>query len=263
MATIKEVFDDVKDSVGDNGFMYLGIGFVALFVIMLLKDSSSGSDSGYSVATSYASYPDAVTNANVIIDSLQNSIDYSEKEIKDYIDENMEYTNNYMQEGFAKQEELSNKIYDSTMESVAGLQSQIKDVNTNVNTLKNTTNQIATNVANLNSTTNKIASTVSSIKTTVDSTNKTANNISKIVSNTSTKASTNTNTSTTKSNTKYMSTTYKGVSIVDGLKAGGYNSSYAYRQQLAKANGITNYTGTASQNTKLLNLLKQGKLKSA
>lgn len=35
------------------------------------------------------------------------------------------------------------------------------------------------------------------------------------------------------------------------------------RKTIAKANGISNYTGTASQNTKLITLAKQGKLKKA
>ncbi|MBP5380094.1 MAG: glucosaminidase domain-containing protein [Ruminococcus sp.] len=49
-------------------------------------------------------------------------------------------------------------------------------------------------------------------------------------------------------------------SIVDALNSIGVDSSYAYRKKIAEANGITNYSGTAAQNTKLLNLLKQGKL---
>ena len=38
-------------------------------------------------------------------------------------------------------------------------------------------------------------------------------------------------------------------SIVDKLKSTGQDSSYSARSALAKANGITNYTGTAEQNT--------------
>ena len=55
---------------------------------------------------------------------------------------------------------------------------------------------------------------------------------------------------------------YKGKSesIVDALKAIGADSSFNNRKAIAKANGISNYTGTASQNIKMLNLLKQGKL---
>lgn len=67
-----------------------------------------------------------------------------------------------------------------------------------------------------------------------------------------------------KETVKYLSNkSYKGNSLVDALKQIKVNSSYSYRSKLAKANGIKNYKGTASQNTKLLKLLKQGKLKSA
>ena len=50
------------------------------------------------------------------------------------------------------------------------------------------------------------------------------------------------------------------VSIVDALDSLGYKSNFAYRKTIAKANGITAYIGTASQNRKMLDLLKQGKL---
>lgn len=49
-------------------------------------------------------------------------------------------------------------------------------------------------------------------------------------------------------------------SIVDALKSIGVDSSYSNRKKIAEANGITNYTGTSSQNIQMLNLLKQGKL---
>lgn len=52
----------------------------------------------------------------------------------------------------------------------------------------------------------------------------------------------------------------KTSSIVTALNSLGIGSSFANRKNIAKANGISNYTGTASQNIKLLNLLKQGKL---
>lgn len=47
-------------------------------------------------------------------------------------------------------------------------------------------------------------------------------------------------------------------SIVDYLNSTGQNSSYAARKNLAAANGITNYTGTAKQNTDLLSKLQSG-----
>lgn len=49
-------------------------------------------------------------------------------------------------------------------------------------------------------------------------------------------------------------------SLVDALKSIGVNSSYEYREKIAIANGISNYSGTGEQNTKLLTLLKAGKL---
>lgn len=50
-------------------------------------------------------------------------------------------------------------------------------------------------------------------------------------------------------------------SLVTGLNTVGAGSSYAYRKQIAAANGISNYSGTAAQNTQLLNWLKAGTLK--
>lgn len=54
---------------------------------------------------------------------------------------------------------------------------------------------------------------------------------------------------------------FNSSSIVDGLKSIGVNSSLEYRKKIAKANGIRNYEGDASDNIKLLKLAKQGKLK--
>ena len=50
-------------------------------------------------------------------------------------------------------------------------------------------------------------------------------------------------------------------SIVDALMAvGEMNITKSYRKNIAAANGIRNYTGTAAENTKMLKLLKNGKL---
>lgn len=67
--------------------------------------------------------------------------------------------------------------------------------------------------------------------------------------------------SSSSSTSYYKKYTGKSNSIVDALNAIGVNSSYSNREKIAKKNGISNYTGTASQNEKLLSLLKQGKLK--
>lgn len=51
---------------------------------------------------------------------------------------------------------------------------------------------------------------------------------------------------------------YTGNSIVDYLKSEGKDSSFNARKKIAESLGITNYTGTASQNTKMLNTLRSG-----
>jgi hypothetical protein len=56
---------------------------------------------------------------------------------------------------------------------------------------------------------------------------------------------------------KYTGTT---VSIVTALQDLKIDSSYSTRAKIAAKNGITGYKGTADQNTKMLSLLKQGKL---
>ena len=61
--------------------------------------------------------------------------------------------------------------------------------------------------------------------------------------------------------TYYPKYTGKSSSFVDGLKAvGEKDTTLAHRKQIAKANGIAVYNGASSDNTKLLNLLKNGKL---
>lgn len=57
---------------------------------------------------------------------------------------------------------------------------------------------------------------------------------------------------------------YKGSSssIVDALNYLGIKSNFENRSKIAVANGFKNYTGTAAENTAMLRLLKDGKLKS-
>lgn len=50
-------------------------------------------------------------------------------------------------------------------------------------------------------------------------------------------------------------------SIVVALKSINVDASFENRLKIAVANGIKNYSGSADQNIKLLNLLKEGKLK--
>src|SRR5690625_2762741 len=57
---------------------------------------------------------------------------------------------------------------------------------------------------------------------------------------------------------KPRKTTYKGNSIVEYLQSIGQPSSFNHRKKLASKHGIKNYTGTASQNLKLLRIIRDG-----
>lgn len=59
----------------------------------------------------------------------------------------------------------------------------------------------------------------------------------------------------------YPKYTGKSVSLVDALKSLKIDSSFANRKKIAAKNGIKAYLGTAKQNTQMLTLLKQGRLK--
>ncbi len=59
----------------------------------------------------------------------------------------------------------------------------------------------------------------------------------------------------------YPKLNYKGNSLVDALKELGIDSSFKNRVKIASKNGIKVYIGLSSQNIKLLQLLKNGKLK--
>ena len=62
-------------------------------------------------------------------------------------------------------------------------------------------------------------------------------------------------------NTKYyMKCSERHKSIVDALNEIRVNSSFSNRQKIAKANNITDYSGSSVQNSTMLKLLKQGKL---
>jgi len=64
--------------------------------------------------------------------------------------------------------------------------------------------------------------------------------------------------SSSKPITQPTPTPTKTLGLVDWMKSKGMDSSYNNRAKLAKENGIANYSGTASQNEKLLDLLQAG-----
>lgn len=62
-------------------------------------------------------------------------------------------------------------------------------------------------------------------------------------------------------NQYYPQPAIKQTSIVDGLRSvGERDTSFNHRKAIAKANGINDYSGSATQNLTLVNLLNDGKL---
>jgi len=59
----------------------------------------------------------------------------------------------------------------------------------------------------------------------------------------------------------YQKCDYKGNSLIDALNSIGVDSSKEHRKLIALANGIPDFKGTATQNTKMLKLLKAGQLR--
>ena len=59
----------------------------------------------------------------------------------------------------------------------------------------------------------------------------------------------------------YLQDIWHGTSISKALESIGEDGSYQHRVQIASANGITGYAGTAVQNTHMLNLLRTGQLR--
>ena len=271
MGTIEEVIDDVQEVVKDNkGLVIGGVAVIVLIVLLTKNNGGNSSDSEeYQLATSYSSYPDAVTNANTIIDSLQGSIDASDLDMKEFMSDNFTVAKDYISDGLDKVIETNNKLQDTTIQSTDTIRNDIGAVSTKVDNVQNyLTTTVTPKVDTVQKTVSTVNNTVNTVKNTVTDTAKSVkkvesntNKIKKSVSKAKPKATAKT---TPKTNTKTIKkTNYKGDSIVDGLKSVGVNSSYDNRKKIAQANGIKNYTGTAKQNTELLNKLKKGTLKKA
>ena len=274
MGTIEEVIEDVQEVVKDNKGLVIG-GIAVIVIIVLLTKNNVGNSSEseeYQLATSYSSYPDAVTNANTIIDSLQGSINASDLDMKEFMSDSFTVAKDYMSEGIDKVIETNTKLQDTTIQSTDTIRNDIGAVSTKVDNVQNyLTTTVTPKVDTVQKTVSTVNNTVNTVKNTVNNTAKSVkkvesntNKIKKSVSTAKPKATAKTTPKTkSKKNNTIKKTSYKGDSIVDGLKSVGVNSSYDNRKKIAQANGIKNYTGTAKQNTELLNKLKKGTLKKA
>lgn len=157
---IEEVLQDVKKATGDKGFFILGAVVVGIFIYNLTKKDTSATDSELVPATGYVGYPSVENNANVILDSMEKSIDYaqgeiqgsikdSQEEMKSYLNENFSATNDYINKGLEKQKDLLNINHSQ-------LTGQLNDMNTKIDTINQTTSQIDQTTSQINQTTSQI-----------------------------------------------------------------------------------------------------------
>ena len=230
---ITEISSDIKRAVGGNGMYLLLGGGALLLIVYLLSKGDSGNN--LTVATGYSAYPDAVTNANVIIgevnDHTTNELSALKNQLEDTTTLMQEGDNSILEKIDTSTESLTEKINTGTEQLI---QNNAENTSSILDTVNQNTNNISTQISGLE---NKVNTSVNN--TTV--TNGTANTSKKV---------------------KYYEPikSYKGNSFVDALKKRGVNASMTFRKKIASVNGIKNYTGTAKQNSKLLNLMKKGKL---
>lgn len=280
MGEITEVFEDIREKIGDKWF-FIFIGVAVLFgMYNLVKGSESTSDKLVPV-TSIASYPDAVTNANVIIDTLQDSLQYTEDRIMGNIDQtheeiseeltsNFSATNDYINKGFASQEKLLLENFDEMQGALDTNFADIKQSQTaitgQINTMKNDIASHGSAIQSLSGSVSSLGSTVSGLGSQVSGLGSQVSNLANKVTTTTKTTSTSTGSTPKKESNTLTYTTKAGLntntSIVDALKATGTDSSFENRAKIYYANGGKGtYTGSYSQNVSMLNSLKAGTLK--
>ena len=278
-----------------------GVGAIGIFYFLTSSSSGGSSGSGGTVSYSgYPTVSendydylqneiqegiDSIKEAVEINDSLNDEkIDNFYEELKNSIANQEETYKNQidsLKDSYESQLATHNDYFSSQITSLKetnkNLESSLNSVtekNTNlqasVENLQKDNSSLKNSVSTLTKTNKKQDSTITNLKTQLKNAmaNKTATNKS---TTTNKKTSTNTpatnNTATNKSTTTKKSNyiTIKNgskTSIVDTLKKNNVDSSFENRKKIAKANGIKNYTGTASQNIKLNNLANSGKLKN-
>lgn len=191
---IAAVGQNIKKTFKKHGVL-IAVIILGSVGVLLLKSRNSGQTQVYDTTDpdsadlyayngAHASYPDAVTNADTIISSMQNSIDYQTEQIRKMMGENndsifdymgtnfdalnnkLDATNDYINEGLDKTNELikheneqlrgdiSNQLDNlaSTNNSrFDAITNNIGNLSDNINDYKNQVNDMASNVSGIQS----------------------------------------------------------------------------------------------------------------
>ena len=255
---VKDIYDDVEKAVGKKGMWILG-GVAAIGAIYLVSRSFKKAEGVvYYEPTTVGNYPSVEENADLVLDSVNDLVD-----LIDSYGGTIGSRLDYLEDVIASTEE-------NVIESV--------DKNTE-NVIQNVQNSASQVIQNSNSNKQDIQSSIKDVQDVVDHIDNEENQTVSVIYSSSPAKDTSSTTGTVVPETykstapatytepvteTYTYTTKSGLntstSIVDALKAAGVDSSYESRKAIAEANGISNYTGTAAQNTQLLNSMKAGTL---
>ena len=226
---VKDLYDDVEKAVGKKGMWILGgvAAIGAIFLVIRSKNKAEGVV--YYEPTTVGNYPSVEENADLVLDSVNDLADMIDS-YGGVIGSRLDYLEDVITN-------TGENVIQNSNSNKQDIQNSIKDVQSVVDRIDNEENR-----------------TVSVIYSTSPANTTTAAKTADPVSYTTTAPVSATYSYTTKSGLN------TSTSIVDALKAAGEDSSFEARAAIAAANGITNYTGTAAQNTQLLNSMKSGTL---
>ena len=254
MAEIVEVAKQKTDKVvsyikKNPAMVLLGGGAVVAVLYLLNRGGSTQSADTNNVDTVETIYSDGYNN---IVDNMNGvATIYSQSDVEKILNGVYDY--------------IDSAVEDSSSDITKTITDNQTDTDKSIDDLQNQIEKLGDRESSI-SEYEDISKTLQSVNKTLTTFNSSVNNLTSTTSKKNTSKSTKK--STSKSSSKkvtdtYKKASYKGSSIVDGLNSIGVTSSFANRKKIAKANGITNYTGTAKQNTTLLNKLKAGALKKA
>lgn len=285
---------DIFSSNGGKVAIAIGGGIILYTAIKAIQDNA-----GLTVVapTGYTSYPDADKNANVIIDQVNQHTTYENELTRDeiadmgnYLTGRFDSTDGYIKDGF---ENLNSNLDKWGTNINSNLDNWGGTINGNINSwggsimggIGDVSNKIDSGFSGINDTLSSIKDNVytngggvaipgnpvldgSHIPPDPNHVPDDLVDVDAGFINTSSQIK---NTSNSEYYKKFQygdGSTWNPVSIVDGMKSIGIFSNDGYRmgdyramKNIAEANGIKNYTGTASQNTKLVELGTKGKLK--
>lgn len=276
-----EIVETAKDIFSSNGgklAIAVGGGLILYVAIKSIQENASLT---VVAPTGYTSYPDAEKNANVIIDQVNQHTTYENEltrddiaDLGDYMTGRFDSTDGYIKDGFdnlnSNLNQWGDKIIGNQDEWGGTIMGGIGDLSSQMeqgfDSMHDRFDNVDSSLSGLHDKTDSILSGIGDIKNDLNTLPQAdlGNSGDMIVTDTPKKPSSN--------SSYYKKFQYGGNwdsnSIVDGFKSIGVFSNdgkridtVASRKEIAEANGIKNYTGTAAQNTKLVNLGKQGKLK--